>query len=409
MIRQIALLLCIVVLFWGSSCTTSAPVSEGSNQEPVHEPNIHTENITSEGDANEPALTDAGEPAPEVTPEPLPEPSASRCPRGQVKASGDAPCAPAQALKWKEREITFSNGKQKLYGTLTTPALTFPQPLPAVILVHGSGPNDRDESHTASLGVNYGKTIKPFRDLAHALAKRGYIVLRYDKRSFRPKELVDPDKIRVDDFTNDANAGLDWLKQQKEVDPKALIAIGHSQGGSLVIDLATLRDDLVKVVSLAGGATSLKSLLLDQYDWILEQLKKLPPSPQTNQQITQTKETRAKYEKALDQIEQGTFQGKSFEGAPLSFWKSWIDNHARIESQLKKIKVPFAAVSGTLDFNVPPKHTELLSQWRAGFKGDWYKLYDKITHGFIKVEGNTVPDAIDPTFTTELINWLNQP
>src|SRR5512138_169044 len=93
------------------------------------------------------------------------------------------PPAYADPAKFVESEVTVGSGEWKLPGTLTKPKGT--GPFPAVVLVHGSGPNDRDET----MGPN-----KPFKDLAWGLATRGIAVLRYDKRSkvYRSKILGDP-------------------------------------------------------------------------------------------------------------------------------------------------------------------------------------------------------------------------
>src|SRR6476659_1636280 len=109
-----------------------------------------------------------------------------------------------------EREVTVGEGEWKLPGTLTLPKGA--GPFPAVVLVHGSGPNDRDET--------VGGT-KVFKDLAEGLASRGVVVLRYDKRTLtyaaRFKALRDA--TVHEETAEDAVRAAALLREQREIDP----------------------------------------------------------------------------------------------------------------------------------------------------------------------------------------------
>lgn len=155
-------------------------------------------------------------------------------------ANGDA---------FEEREVKV--GPIPLPGVLTLPKASGPKP-PAIVLVHGSGPQDQDEQVGA---------IKVFKDLAWGLASRGVAVLRYAKRTkIKPAGVV-TEKEEVVDGARDAIA---LLRATPEVDPKRIFVLGHSQGGGLAPRIAKEEPDLAGVVILAGPTRSLQDILIDQ-------------------------------------------------------------------------------------------------------------------------------------------------
>src|ERR1700728_1918500 len=120
-----------------------------------------------------------------------------------------------------EREVTVGSDMWKLGGTLTVPVAK--ARVPGIVLVHGPGPNDRDESIFA---------IRMFQDLAEGLASRGYAVLRYDKRSKIYGEEMSESSYTIDDETvEDATRAIALLRKQPEVDPTRIYVLGHSLGG----------------------------------------------------------------------------------------------------------------------------------------------------------------------------------
>nr|WP_255699530.1 alpha/beta fold hydrolase [Luteimonas sp. Y-2-2-4F] len=156
-----------------------------------------------------------------------------------------------------ERALTVGEGALALPGTLTLPPPdpARPGPVPAVVLVHGSGPHDRDQT----LGPN-----KPFRDIAHGLAARGVAVLRYDKRSLAHPQAFAGESWTVDDeATNDAVAAIAALRAQPGVDPARVFVLGHSLGGLLAPRIAR-RAGAAGAVLLAAPSRRLLDVLLEQ-------------------------------------------------------------------------------------------------------------------------------------------------
>ena len=169
----------------------------------------------------------------------------------------------ADFSKFEEKEIQIGKGIWSLPGTLSLPKGD--GPFPAVILVHGSGPLDRDET----IGPN-----KPFRDLAHGLASRGIAVLRYEKRTKEHQIMMAMmvSNITVREETvDDVVSAFEALASQDKIDPKRIIVLGHSLGGMLIPRIAQAQDKISGFISLAGSTMPLEDLVLEQTRYIMSQ------------------------------------------------------------------------------------------------------------------------------------------
>ena len=162
-----------------------------------------------------------------------------------------APAAPAGVA---ERAFTVGSGERALPGTLAMPAGA--GPFPAVVLVHGSGPQDRDET----LGPN-----RPFLDIAHGLAAQGIAVLRYDKRSrARPQDYAKGDFTVDDETTDDAVAALAALRATPGIDPDRVFVFGHSLGAMLAPRIAARAPGTAGAVLFASPSRPLLDVLVEQ-------------------------------------------------------------------------------------------------------------------------------------------------
>jgi pimeloyl-ACP methyl ester carboxylesterase len=128
-----------------------------------------------------------------------------------------------------------------LAGTLSRPEGSSTAPLPAVILVAGSGPTDRDEKVAG---------IPIFGQLANALADAGFMVLRYDKRGVGQSG-GRPESAALADYVEDVRAAIRMMGERKDVDRRRIALVGHSEGGSLAL-LAASKTDRVAAVALLG-------------------------------------------------------------------------------------------------------------------------------------------------------------
>lgn len=164
------------------------------------------------------------------------------------------PQNPVKPYPYREEEVTYTN---KAAGNTLAATLAIPSgkgPFPAVLLIAGSGPHDRDES---LLGH------KPFLVLSDYLVRKGIAVLRVDKRGCG-KSSGDYANATTVDFAADAEAGVEWLKTRSEVDPRRIGLVGHSEGG-VVAPMAAVADPRVAfVVMMAGSGVPGDQIIVEQ-------------------------------------------------------------------------------------------------------------------------------------------------
>jgi pimeloyl-ACP methyl ester carboxylesterase len=170
------------------------------------------------------------------------------------------PQTPRKPYPYAEHEVTVENKRAgvKQAGTLTVPR--GPGPFPAVVLLSGSGPQDRDET---ILGH------KPFLVIADYLTRRGVAVLRLDDRGVGGST-GDTFQATIDDETEDALAAVAFLKTRKEIDPRKVGLIGHSEGGYVAPLAASRSKDVAFIVLLAGPGLPGEDILYLQGQAILK-------------------------------------------------------------------------------------------------------------------------------------------
>ncbi len=161
----------------------------------------------------------------------------------ETAATESAEAPNADPVPYTEEEVEFTNGEFRLAGTLTLPEGIAPHP--AVVLITGSGPQNRDEEL-------FG--FKPFRVIADHLTRSGIAVLRYDDRGVGAFT-GDVSSATTADFATDVLAGVHLLKQRDDIDSSKIGVIGHSEGG-IVGPMVAQSGELAFVVILAGPSMS---------------------------------------------------------------------------------------------------------------------------------------------------------
>jgi len=246
--------------------------------------------------------------------------------------------------------VAFPSDTFTLAGTLSIPQGT--GPFPVIVLVHGSGPNDRDQTLTLS-GGNFSclypslvnKTIKNFKDIATSFSSRGYAVLRYDKRSLTHGSKLDPKKISPYDFVTDIHSAVEFVKTRTEIDTSCIILLGHSQGGNFIPIVAKQRNDISVLLSLGTGGQGIDSIIAIQGRDIYYKCLK------------DTSTGNSHYAKTLSdfgKIRKRTWGANNpYSGIYPKFWEDWIDITDSSIINYQTINTPTLLLHATEDFNIP--------------------------------------------------------
>ena len=280
----------------------------------------------------------------------------------------------------EERDIQVGADGYRLPGTLTLPkaAMAVGRKVPCVILVHGSGPNDRDET----VGPN-----KPFRDLAWGLAKQGIAVIRYDKRTkvYGASFVPEGRKMDMDTETcDDAIAAVAFAKTLPEVATDSIFVLGHSQGGMMAPRIAQRSSDVAGIIILAGLARPLE-------DAVWEQSTYLASLSGTDEQAqAQLNELKRQVEniKQLGTPEFNDSIPMLFD-APVEYWE--FLRHYRPAAVAASLKCPVLVLQGERDYQVTMQD---YGMWLSGLltnRKAQLKSYPELNHILQEGKGKSTP------------------
>jgi fermentation-respiration switch protein FrsA (DUF1100 family) len=301
-----------------------------------------------------------------------------------------------------EMDVTVGSGEWALPGTLSVPN-NGSGPFPAVVLVHGSGPNDRDET----IGPN-----KPFRDLAWGLASQGIAVLRYDKRTLAHADLFSPEilaGLTVDEETvDDALQAVDLLRQTSEIDPQRIYVAGHSLGGMLAPRIGQRDPQLAGLAILAGPTRPLEDLTLEQVIY-LSNLGGTPTTQQrANIEALQTQVAVVKDPALLSAAPSSDLPL----GVPAAYWED-LRGYQPAEVA-KTLAMPMLILQGGRDYQVSP--TLDFEGWKTALadkRNVTYRLYPELNHLFIPGVGPATPEEynieghVDKAVIDDIAAWIN--
>ena len=230
-----------------------------------------------------------------------------------------------------------------LAGTLSRPAQSTEARLPAVVLVGGSGPADRD-------GVVYG--IPVLGQIADALANAGWIVVRYDKRGIGQSG-GRAESASLADYAEDVRAAVKLLENRKDVDEKRIAVVGHSEGGLVGLIAAAREKKIAAVALIATPGLTGADVVLAQQQRLLNRMTLTP------------EEKQAKVE-AQKKIHEAVITGKGLEQLPPDVRRS-VDNvyfQSLLTSDPSKlvppVRQPLLIVQGELDTQVEPSNADRL-------------------------------------------------
>ncbi len=337
------------------------------------------------------------------------------------------PQEPAKPYSYYSEDITFENKKAdiSLAGTLTLPKKD--GVFPVVILISGSGPQNRDEE---LLGH------KPFLVLSDYLTKNGIAVLRYDDRGTALSK-GDFKTATSADFATDAEAGIEYLKTRKEINKKKIGLIGHSEGGLIAPMVACKSKDVAFIVLLAGTGIQGDQLLLLQQKLIGkasgvsdEDLQKNELTNRKAFDIVNNSTNLEQLKTDLTNFIKQTLNDNQNAEKPAGmsdddFVKLQVNQIANPWMQyfikynpataLEKVKCPVLAINGEKDLQVPPKEN-LEAIKKALTKGGNKKVTTKelpnLNHLFQECktgspdEYATIEQTFSPTALTEILKWI---
>jgi pimeloyl-ACP methyl ester carboxylesterase len=273
---------------------------------------------------------------------------------------------------FSERELTLSTPVDCSLGA----TLTLPEgdgPVPGVVLVHGSGPNDRDET--------IGPT-KLFKDLAWGLASRGVAVLRYDKRTAACD--VDLADATIDDVvTTDALTAIDRLRGVDRVPDGDVVLAGHSIGGTLAPRIAARDGNLAGVVMLAALARPVTDALLQQNRYLVER----------DGTVTEAEQAQlAEVERLVERIRTGDIPDDEvlFLGGD-EYWGTLQAYDPVATAQ--ELSVPRLVLQGERDYQVTVEGDFSLWQEALGDQESVrFQRYEQLNHLFMPGEGPPGPE-----------------
>jgi fermentation-respiration switch protein FrsA (DUF1100 family) len=263
------------------------------------------------------------------------------------------PQNPVKPYPYREEEVSYANpaASIRLAATLTIPPGQ--GPFPAVLLIVGSGPHDRDE---ALMGH------RPFLVLSDYLTRHGIVVLRADKRGVG-KSGGNSSTATTADFATDAEAGVVYLKERPEVNPRRIGLVGHSEGGIIAPMVAARNPDVAFIVMMAGSGVPGDQILVAQSRLISEAAGKSPAEAEKNADEEREVLALVKNEKdsaALETDLRKRMAGKGPEAqvdaqikAVTSPWFRYFLAYDPADS-LRKVRCPVLALNGEKDLQVPP-------------------------------------------------------
>jgi dienelactone hydrolase len=235
-------------------------------------------------------------------------------------------------------------------------------PFPAVVLIAGSGPLDRDETLSGQLNMQFGFELPVFAKLGDAFRDAGFVVLTYDKRSCgtfndcaENDYPVPSSDQTIETYIADAAAALEWLADQPEVDPARIVPVGHSEGGSFVPVLLDRDPSLAAGVIIAGAFDRIDVVLADQAARARAQLVELELPADQIEVAMQPLDNLAAEAAA---IAAGTFTGTPTGGVGVEYWQSWLALGDQTPEVTSRVSQPVLVISGDRDWNVPTHQTE---------------------------------------------------
>ena len=332
----------------------------------------------------------------------------------KIESAAPRPQDPKKPYPYREEEVTYQN---RPAGIELGATLTVPQgkgPFPAVVLITGSGPQDRNE---AILGH------RPFLVLADYLTRKGIAVLRADDRGIG-KSTGNFNLATTADFATDTEAGIAYLKTRPEIDTRKIGLVGHSEGGVIAPMVAARNHDVAFIVMMAGTGVPGDEVIAEQTRLIMEasgasheaaakraanQLEMLALIKQEIDPAALDKKVREKLSGQMSEAQIGA--------AVLQLNSPWMRYFVSYDPAvaLSKITCPVLAINGEKDLQVPPQQN--LPPIRKALEGAGNKHFEVVelpglNHLFQTAKTGSpneyaqISETISPLALDKIAGWI---
>jgi dienelactone hydrolase len=326
-------------------------------------------------------------------------------PVGTIQQQANATYEPppyAHPERFHEHEVQIGHGQWVLPGTVSLPQGDGPNA--AVLLVHGSGPQDRDKTLVPN---------KPFRDLAWGLASQGIAVLRYEKRTkaYAAHMNRELETLTVkEEVLDDALSAVAFLRERPEIDPQQIFVLGYSLGGFLAPRIGEADPQIRGLIILAGSARPFEDVILDQMTYVLSLSV---PDPVVRQQ--QLAALKHQVELVKDPKRLPTAKASDLPlGVPAAYWLDLNAYHP--EHVAQTLTQPMLFLLGGSDYQVTREDFQIW-QDALGGRGDvQFLLYPGLSHTLMPVEGGhkatpatyTIAGHVAEEVVNEIGSWIKR-
>jgi hypothetical protein len=300
----------------------------------------------------------------------------------------------ASAVDPRELKTEVKGPAAALPATLLIPKSD--GPVPAVVFLSGSGPNDQDET----IGPN-----KPLADIARGLGDRGIASLRFDKRTFAIKDKSKLVGVTLkDEYYDDAKAAIALVAATPKIDPKRIFVVGHSEGAMVAPIVAEASPETRGIVLMATGVRPIDEMLIDQMAFGAKLTGR-----SAEEIAEQTRELTERFAVIRDPKKTDT---PPFMGAPAAYWREFIA--LDVSKSARESKLPILVLQGDKDVQVRKDADFELLRSRVGDGGGrvTYRSFANLNHLFMNVDHEStgaeygIPAHVDPAVISVIADWI---
>lgn len=296
-----------------------------------------------------------------------------------------------QIFTYTVEDVQIATENFSLSGKLTLSQTD--QPIPAVLMISGSGPADMDSTINA---------LKPFKDLSEQLAQKGIASLRFHKRTYEFNQQVAKqyDFIIEDEYIEDTLKAFELLEKDDRIQSDNIYLLGHSMGAQIAPIIINLEPKIKGGILLAGSTTHLLDILLEQVK-------------AQDEELYQTYLPGVHLTKSLIEVKSGE-EHYGYFGCYGAYWVHY--NKINLETELLNVanNHPLLIMQGGKDLQIFSNHFEKYKTLLADYSTATFKYYPNLNHCFVDGRGETLITAyheaktIPDNVIQDIYDWINE-